>query len=86
MNIVTWEFIGYNMIIMYAALRSIPTELYEAARVDGACEIRIAWSHQDPGDPPGAAAHRHLLGDRHLPALQRAAADAAPGPTVIGTA
>ncbi len=38
MNIVNWEFIGYNMIIMYAALRSIPTELYEAARVDGASE------------------------------------------------
>ena len=36
MNIVNWEFIGYNMIILYAALRSIPTELYEAARVDGA--------------------------------------------------
>ena len=35
-NIVNWEFVGYNMIIMYAALRSIPTELYEAARVDGA--------------------------------------------------
>ena len=35
-NIVTWEFIGYNMIILYAALRAIPHELYEAAAVDGA--------------------------------------------------
>src|SRR3954462_3974435 len=26
MNVVTWEFVGYNMIIMYAALRSIPSE------------------------------------------------------------
>jgi len=48
MNIVTWEFVGYNMIIMYAALRSVPTELYEAARVDGAGEIRIAWSVKIP--------------------------------------
>ena len=48
MNIVNWEFIGYNMIIMYAALRSIPTELYEAARVDGASETRIAWSIKIP--------------------------------------
>ena len=24
MNIVNWEFIGYNMIIIYAALRSFP--------------------------------------------------------------
>ena len=35
-NIVTWEFVGYNMIILYAALRAIPHELYEAAAVDGA--------------------------------------------------
>jgi multiple sugar transport system permease protein len=48
MNIVTWGFVGYNMIIMYAALRSVPSELYEAARVDGAGEIRIAWSVKIP--------------------------------------
>lgn len=48
MNIVNWAFIGYNMIIIYAALRSIPTELYEAARVDGASEPRIAWSIKIP--------------------------------------
>ena len=48
MNIVTWSFVGYNMIIMFAALRAIPTELYEAARVDGANEVRIAWSVKIP--------------------------------------
>lgn len=48
MNIVTWGFVGYNMIVMYAALRSIPSELYEAARVDGANEWRIAWSIKVP--------------------------------------
>ncbi len=47
-NIVTWEFVGYNMIIMYAALRSIPTDLYEAAGVDGAGAWRIAWSIKIP--------------------------------------
>ena len=35
-NIVTWEFTGYNMIIMYAALQSLPAELDDAAAVDGA--------------------------------------------------
>ena len=35
-NIVTWEFVGYNMLIFYSALRTIPTELYEAAELDGA--------------------------------------------------
>jgi multiple sugar transport system permease protein len=34
-NIVTWQWTGYNMIIMYAALQAIPSELYEAARLDG---------------------------------------------------
>ena len=52
MNIVNWEFTGYNMIILYAALRSIPTELYEAARVDGASEPRIAWSIKIPAIRP----------------------------------
>ncbi|TNM53656.1 sugar ABC transporter permease, partial [Streptomyces sp. NP160] len=48
MNIVTWSFVGYNMIIMFAALRGIPSELYEAARMDGASELRIAWSVKIP--------------------------------------
>ncbi|GAA4422331.1 sugar ABC transporter permease [Georgenia halophila] len=52
MNIVTWSFVGYNMIILYAALRSIPTELYEAARIDGAGEIRVAWSIKIPAIRP----------------------------------
>jgi multiple sugar transport system permease protein len=41
-NVSTWTYTGYNMIILYAALRSIPTELYEAAAVDGAGAVRIA--------------------------------------------
>ena len=52
MNIVNWAFIGYNMIIIYAALRSLPSELYEAARVDGASEFRIAWSIKIPAVRP----------------------------------
>lgn len=51
-NIVTWGFVGYNMIILYAALRSIPTELYEAARIDGAGEVRIARSIKLPAIRP----------------------------------
>jgi multiple sugar transport system permease protein len=48
MNIVCWEFIGYNMIILYAALRSVPGELFEAAEVDGAGQFRVAWSIKIP--------------------------------------
>jgi multiple sugar transport system permease protein len=42
-NVVTWEYTGYNMLILYAALRAVPTELYEAAAVDGAGPFRTAW-------------------------------------------
>ena len=51
-NIVTWEFAGYNMIILYAALRSIPLDLYEAAAVDGASSWRIAWHIKVPAIRP----------------------------------
>jgi multiple sugar transport system permease protein len=51
-NIVTWGWVGYNMIILYAALRSIPTELYEAARIDGANEVRVAWFIKLPAIRP----------------------------------
>ena len=38
----TWQWAGYNMVIIYAALKSIPLELYEAARVDVASGLAIA--------------------------------------------
>jgi multiple sugar transport system permease protein len=47
-NIVTWQFVGYNMIILVAALRAVPVELYEAARIDGAGEVAIAWRIKIP--------------------------------------
>ncbi|WP_461033703.1 carbohydrate ABC transporter permease [Streptomyces mayteni] len=40
-NIVTWEFVGYNMLIFYSALRVIPNSLYEAAEIDGAGQLRV---------------------------------------------
>lgn len=42
-NVVTWSFVGYNMLIFYAALRAIPTDLYEASAIDGANEWHKAW-------------------------------------------
>lgn len=47
-NIVLWGFLGYNMLIYYASLKAIPTELYESARIDGASELRIARSIKIP--------------------------------------
>ena len=47
-NIVTWEFVGYNMLVFYAALRTIPEELYEAAAIDGAGPWRLVTSIKIP--------------------------------------
>ncbi|HEY5222611.1 MAG TPA: sugar ABC transporter permease [Microbacteriaceae bacterium] len=42
MNVVTWQWAGYYMIILYAALQGIDPSLYEAARIDGAKSWQIA--------------------------------------------
>ncbi|GAA2558797.1 sugar ABC transporter permease [Winogradskya consettensis] len=47
-NVVTWVYVGYNMLIIYSALLAVPTEVYEAARMDGAGQFRIAWSIKIP--------------------------------------
>src|SRR6266540_3993971 len=41
-NVVTWEYVGYNMIILLAALQAVPRELHEAAAIDGASGWQIA--------------------------------------------
>ncbi|WP_308121026.1 carbohydrate ABC transporter permease [Paractinoplanes bogorensis] len=47
-NVVTWVYVGYNMLIIYSALLAIPAEVYEAAKLDGASQFRIAWSIKIP--------------------------------------
>lgn len=47
-NIVTWEFLGYNMLIFYAALRTISGDLYEAAELDGAGPFRVIFAIKLP--------------------------------------
>lgn len=47
-NIVTWEFVGYNMVIFYAALKAIPSDLSEAAVIDGATPWQFARTIQLP--------------------------------------
>ncbi len=42
-NIALWGFAGYNMLILIAALNAVPSELYEAAKIDGASEWAITW-------------------------------------------
>ena len=47
-NLLTWHGIGYNMVIIYSALQGVPRDLFEAARLDGASELRIARSIKIP--------------------------------------
>ncbi len=47
-NIATWAWTGYNMLIIFAALQAIPSEIYESARLDGASGWRIAWHIKIP--------------------------------------
>jgi multiple sugar transport system permease protein len=41
-NIALWGGVGFNMIVMYTSLRAVPSDIYEAARLDGASETQIA--------------------------------------------
>lgn len=41
-NVATWGVIGFNMVVLFTALRSIPAEIFDAAQIDGASELQIA--------------------------------------------
>ena len=47
-NIGVWGGVGFNMLLLYTALRAIPGELYESARMDGCSELQIAWRIKVP--------------------------------------
>ena len=47
-----WQF-GSSMLIFLSAMKQIPPELYEAARVDGASEFRTFWQISLPLLAPG---------------------------------
>jgi putative aldouronate transport system permease protein len=38
-----WQTCGWNSIIYFAALSSVDTQLYDAAKIDGAGRLRIIW-------------------------------------------
>ncbi len=47
-NIGLWGGVGFNMVVIYTALKAIPRDLYEAARLDGCSEAAIAWRIKVP--------------------------------------
>lgn len=53
-NMATWQWTGYNMVIFYTALQAVPREVVEAARVDGAGQVRTALAIKVPMVRPTA--------------------------------
>jgi ABC-type sugar transport system permease subunit len=44
MLVTIWQFVGYYTVLVLSGLQGIPHEIEEAARIDGAGELRLAWS------------------------------------------
>ncbi len=38
-----WQYIGYHMLLLYAGIKSIPEDVYEAAKIDGANGLQTAF-------------------------------------------
>jgi len=49
---IVWQYVGYNMLLMYTGIKAIPDEIYEAAKIDGASSIRTAWNISIPLSRP----------------------------------
>ncbi|WP_346135857.1 sugar ABC transporter permease [Streptomyces carpaticus] len=47
-NIAVWQSLGFNVVLIYVALRAVPASTVEAARLDGAGELRTAVSVKLP--------------------------------------
>ena len=43
-----WQYVGYHMLLMYGALKTIPEDIIEAATVDGASGAKLAFRIQIP--------------------------------------
>jgi N-acetylglucosamine transport system permease protein len=43
MFVIIWGFVGFYMVLFIAAIKGIPAELYDAARIDGAGRLRMAF-------------------------------------------
>jgi len=44
MVVIIWAGVGFYMLLFIAAIKSIPAEIYEAARLDGSGRLRTLWS------------------------------------------
>lgn len=52
-NVAIWGAVGFNTVILYTALRGVPRELYDAARLDGCNSVQLALRVKTPLIVPG---------------------------------
>ena len=83
-TLMTWQWTGYNAIIFLAGLQTIPGELYEAARMDGAGPVQTFFRITLPLMRPVLLfVARHLDGHRSADLLRTAGAAADHGQQLV---
>ena len=45
--VLIWQYIGYHMLLLYSAIKAIPSTLYEAAEIDGSLYDGSVVSHKE---------------------------------------
>ncbi len=40
--VLIWQYIGYHMLLLYSAIKAIPSTIYEAAEIDGASKLQVS--------------------------------------------
>jgi multiple sugar transport system permease protein len=54
-NVAVWGVVGFNTVVLYTALRALPQDICQAARIDGASELQIALRVKLPQISPAIA-------------------------------
>ena len=63
MFVIVWGFVGFYMVLFVAAIKGIPSEYYDAARMDGAGQVPDRLVDHDPAHPRHGADRLHLPRD-----------------------
>ena len=78
-NVALWGAVGFNMVVMFTALRALPRDIYDAAKIDGCTEWQIAIHVKIPLLRPALLMCTPVHRARRAAALQRAEHVAATG-------
>ncbi|MCF7944210.1 MAG: sugar ABC transporter permease [Spirochaetia bacterium] len=79
----SWQYLGYTMAMFLAGLRSIPEQIIESAKIDGAGEFRIIWNILIPMVKPITFSAMIVLGHISLKIFDLAYAMTGKGPAFV---